>query len=92
LNDLQNVSTCDVFMTKEHADRIIISFCLQPNLLGSIVIREQADLESYEVVVDTKQLALLHTKSAQPNLDLSDTILRVIEDWDCNHQQKSRSR
>jgi hypothetical protein len=82
LNDLQNVSTCDVFMTKEHADRIIISFCLKPDLLGSIVIRAQAELESYEVVIDRKQLAMLYVKSAESDLDIPDTIVKLIKDCD----------
>jgi hypothetical protein len=82
LNDLHNVSTCDVFMTPAHPDRIIISLCLKPDLLGSIVIREQADLESYEVTIDMKQLAMLYVKSVESDLDIPDTIVKLIEDRD----------
>jgi hypothetical protein len=82
LSDLQHVSTCDVFMTKEHAERIIISFCLKPDLLGSIVIREQADLESYEVTIDSKQLAKLDIKSTESDLDIPDRIVKLVAD--CN--------
>jgi hypothetical protein len=82
LNDLQHVSSCDVFMTKEHTERIIISFCLKPDLIGSIVIREQAELESYEVTIDSKQLAKLYVKSAESDLDIPDTIVKLIEDYD----------
>jgi hypothetical protein len=82
LNDLHNVSTCDVFMTPAHPNRIIISLCLKPDLLGSIVIREQADLESYEVTIDMKQLAMLYVKSVESDLDIPDTIVKLIEDRD----------
>jgi hypothetical protein len=69
-------------MTKEHTERIIISFCLKPDLIGSIVIREQAELESYEVTIDSKQLAKLYVKSAESDLDIPDTIVKLIEDYD----------
>jgi hypothetical protein len=82
LSDLQHVSTCDVFMTKEHTERIIISFCLKPDLLGSIVIREQADLESYEVTIDSNQLAKLDVKSAESDLDIPDRIVKLVADCD----------
>jgi hypothetical protein len=82
LNDLKHVSTCDVFMTKEHPERIIISFCLQPDLLGSIVIRAQAELESYEVTIDSKQLAKLDVKSSASDLDIPDRIVKLVEGCD----------
>ncbi len=82
LNDLQHVSSCDVFMTKQHAERIIISFCLKPDLIGSIVIREQAELESYEVTIDSQQLAKLYVKSAESDLDIPDKIVKLVEDCD----------
>jgi hypothetical protein len=69
-------------MTPAHPDRIIISLCLKPDLLGSIVIREQADLESYEVTIDMKQLAMLYVKSVESDLDIPDTIVKLIEDRD----------
>jgi hypothetical protein len=69
-------------MTPAHPDRIIISLCLKPDLLGSIVIREQADLESYEVTIDMKRLAMLYVKSAESDLDIPDTIVKLVAD--CN--------
>jgi hypothetical protein len=82
LNDLHNVSTCDVFMTPAHPDRIIISLCLKPDLLGSIVIREQAGLESYEVTIDSKQLAKLYVKSTESDFDIPERIVKLVADCD----------
>jgi hypothetical protein len=69
-------------MTKEHAERIIISFCLHPDLLGSIVISEQAELESYEVTIDSKQVAKLDVKPTESDLDISDMIVKLVADCD----------
>jgi hypothetical protein len=69
-------------MTKEQAERIIISFCVNPDLLGSIVICEQGELESYEVTIDSQQLAKLYVKSAESDLDISDRVVKLVEGCD----------
>jgi hypothetical protein len=81
LNALKNVSKCDIFMTKEHTDRIIISFCLNPNLLGSIVIREQLEMESYELVIDRQRLVLLQIESAESDLGIPEQLIKQIQAW-----------
>jgi hypothetical protein len=68
-------------MTKEYMDRIIVSFCLKPNLLGSIVIREQSGMESYELIIDRQVLAVLHNKSAASDLGIPDRLIAQIEEW-----------
>jgi hypothetical protein len=82
LSDLENVSKCDVFMTKKDIGRIIISFCFNRDICGSIVIKEQGDVESYEVVIDSKQLAVLYVKSPESDFDIPNTIVKLIKDCD----------
>jgi hypothetical protein len=81
LSDLKNVSKCDIFITKEYADRIIISFCLNPNLLGSIVIREQLEMESYELVIDRQVIARLQVKSIESDLGVPEQLIEQIQAW-----------
>jgi hypothetical protein len=68
-------------MTKEDMKQIIISFCLNPDLLGSIVIREQLEIESYELAIDRQVIARLQVKSIESDLGIPEQLIEQIQAW-----------
>jgi hypothetical protein len=68
-------------MTKEDMKQIIISFCLNDDLLGSIVIREQREMESYELVIDRQVIARLQVKSVESDLGIPEQLIEQIQAW-----------
>jgi hypothetical protein len=81
LEALEYVSQCDVFMTKDNLNIIIVSFCLNRDLCGSISIREREEVEVYEVVVDRKQLSILCIESGESDSYIPDKIVNLLEDY-----------
>ncbi|WP_310487826.1 hypothetical protein [Chamaesiphon sp. VAR_69_metabat_338] len=74
-------------MAKEDMEQITVSFCLHPNLLGSIVIREQSGMESYKLVIDRQVIAIVHAKSAESDLGIPEQLIEQIQAW---HLHKNR--
>ncbi len=81
LEALENVSQCDVFMTQENLNIIIVSFCLNRDISGSITIRDRADLELYEIVIDRQKLAVFSIKSGESDTYIPDRVVNLIADY-----------